>query len=100
MVGRPIKDPSHSAIDTHPPQAQLSHDFIQWAFAHEELLGDVAHPVEGRAGEGEKVAFQLVAARDAAEAGPLRDVVAAEENTDTADADEDAEDLCEVVAHV
>ena len=99
-VAGSIEDARHGAVDEHAPEAELAHDLVERALADEELLGHVAHAVEGGADEGEEVAFELVAARDAAEAGTLCDVVAAEEDADAADADEDADDLRWVVAHV
>lgn len=99
-VALPVEDARHGAVDEHAPEAELADDFVERALADEEFLGYVAHTVEGRADEGEQVAFELVAAGDAAEAGALRDVVAAEEDADAADADEDADDLGRVVADV
>lgn len=99
-VAGPVEDARHGAVDEHAPEAELAHDLVQRPLADEELLGHVAHAVEGGAGQGEEVAFELVAARDPAEAGSLRDVVRAEEDADPADADEDADDLRRVVADV
>ena len=93
-----VEDARLRARDEHAPEAELADDFVQRAFRDEEFLGHVAEAVEGRARQGEEVAFQLVAAGDAPRGGPLRDVVAAEEDADAADADEDAEDLRPVVA--
>lgn len=99
-VARPVEDARHGPVDPHAPEPQLAHDLVQRPLADQELLGHVAHAVKGRAGEGEEVALELVAAGDAAEAGPLRNVVGAEEDADAADADEDADDLGGVVADV
>lgn len=95
-----VEDARHGGVDEHAPEAELADDFVQRSLADQKLLGDVAHAVESGAGQGEEVAFELVAARDAAEAGALGDVVAAEEDADAADADEDAGDLGGVVADV
>ena len=97
-VARPVEDAAHGAVDDGAPEPQLAHDLVERPLAHEELLGHVAHAVEGGAHQREEVALELVAARDAAEAGPLGDVVRAEEDADAADADEDADDLGRVVA--
>lgn len=99
-VALSVENARHGAVDEHAPEAELAHDLVERTLADEELLGHVAHAVEGRADEGEQVAFELVAAGDAAEAGTLGDVVAAEEDADAADADEDADDLGRVVADV
>ena len=99
-VAVPIEDAAHRPVDDGAPEPQLAHDLVQRPLAHEELLRDVAHAVECGADEREEVALELVAARDAAEAGPLGDVVGTEEDAHAADADEDADDLGGVVAHV
>ena len=100
FVAGSVENARHSAVDEHAPEAELADDLVQGTLGDEEFLGDVAHAVEGGADESEEVAFELAGSRDAAEAGPLRDVVAAEEDADAADADEDADDLRRVVAHV
>lgn len=99
-VAGAVEDAAHGAVDEHAPEAELADDFVERSLAHQEFLGHVAHAVERGADEGEEVAFELVAARDAAEAGALRNVVGAEEDADAADADEDADDLGRVVADV
>ena len=98
VVAGPVEDAAHGAVYDGAPEAELAHDLVERPLADEELLGHVAHAVKGGADEGEKVALELVAAGDAAETGPLRDVVGAEENADTANADDDADDLGGVVA--
>lgn len=98
MVGGSVEDACLGAVDEHAPEGELADDFVEGPFGDEEFFGDVAHAVEGGTEEGEEVAFELVAAGDAAEAGAGGDVVAAEEDADSADADEDAGDLGDVVA--
>lgn len=100
LVAVPVEDAAHGAVDDRAPEAQLAHDFVERSLAHQEFLRHVAHAVECGAHQCEEVAFELVAARDTAEAGTLRDVVGAKEDAHAADADEDADDLGGMVADV
>ena len=95
-----VENSRHGAVDEHAPEAELAYNFVQGSLGDEEFFRHVTHAVEGRADQGEEIPFQLIAARDAAEAGTLGDVIGAEEDADATDADEDADDLGRVVANV
>lgn len=97
-VARSVKDARHGPVDEHAPEPQLADDLVERSLADQELLRHITHAVESGAHQREQIAFELVASGDAAEAGTLGDMVAAEENADAADADEDADDLGGVVA--
>ena len=93
-----VEDGGLHAVDDHGPEAELADNFVERAAADEPLLVDVAETVEGGAEHGEQVAFELLAAGDAADGGAV-DGVGAEKHAHAADADENAEDLRPVVAH-
>lgn len=89
-----------SAVPDHGPKGELADDFVQGPLGDEEFLGDVAEAVAEGAEEGEQIALDLVACADGVlGAGGAGDVVARDEDADAADADQDADDLGDVVAH-
>lgn len=92
---RAVENARLRAVDEHTPESELADDFVEGPLADEPLLKDVGEAVEGGAEEGEEVAFDLVCG---AEVVGACDVVGAEDYAETADAEEDAEDLRVVVA--
>ena len=96
-VARSIEDARHGPVDKHAPEPQLAHDLVERSLAHQEFLRHVTHAVKSGAHQCEQIAFELVASCDAAEAGTLSDVIAAEENANAAYADKDTDDLSGVV---
>lgn len=96
--GGAVKDARLRPVDDHAPPADLSDDLVQWALADEELLGHVAEAVEGRARQREQVALELAARGDVA-AVDARQVVRGQQQAHAADADEDTQHLCPVIAH-
>ena len=95
--GGAVEDAGLGAVDQHGPEAELADDFVQRPFADEEFFRHVGEAVESRAEEGEEVALELVAAGDVAAVG-AGDVVATQEDAHAADADENTDDLGDVVA--
>ena len=85
------------AVDDHRPKTKLANDFVEGSAADEPLFVDVAETVEAGAEDGEEIAFQLLAACDAADGGAV-DRVGPEKHAHAADADEYTEDLRPVVA--
>ena len=96
-VARSIEDARHGPVDEHAPKSQLAHDLVERSLADQEFLRYVTHAVKSSAHQCEEIAFELVASCDAAEAGTLSDVIAAEEDANTADTDEDTDDLSGMV---
>lgn len=96
---RTVEYASLGAINKHTPKTQLPHDLIKWSFRNQEFFSNVTEAVESCACEGKEVAFKLVTASDAAGGRALSYVVAAEQDADAANADEDAHDLGRVVAN-
>ncbi len=97
VEGVAVEDGCLDAIDDHGPETELADDFVQWSATDEPLLVDVAETVEGCTEDSEEVAFELFAACDAADTGTV-DGVRPEKHAHAADADDDTEDLCPVVA--
>ena len=66
----------------------------------EPFLVDISQAIEAGAEDGEEVAFYLIATTHA-RGGPTMggDVVGAEEHTHTANADENAENLCPMITN-
>ena len=94
----PIKDSRLHTVDDHTPEANLAHNLIKRTLAGQELLGHVTQAIEGRTQECKEIALDLISAAGIGAVGS-RDMVGANENSKTADADEDSDDLSGVVAH-
>lgn len=91
-----IEDGSLGAVDEHAEEGHHTQHLIDGPFADEELLGRVTGAVEGGAEQGEEVAFELVRCG----AGVACYVVGGDEDADSADGDQNAHDLGDVVAHM
>ncbi|TFB00587.1 hypothetical protein CCMA1212_007476 [Trichoderma ghanense] len=94
--GLAVKDGGLDAVDEHAEEAHEGQDVVHGAFGHEPLLEDVGDAVEGGAQQAKEVALDHVDAGAAVGAG---DVVRGQQDAHAAAADEDAEDLEELVAH-
>jgi len=95
--GCAVEDPGLRPVDQHTPEGELPDYFVHGPLGDEELFEAVAEAVEAGSEEGEEVALQLVRGRVIVLAG---DVVGGEEDAHTADAEEDAGVLREMVTHV
>lgn len=91
-----VEDGGLHAVDEDAEEAEEGEDLVGRTPADEPFLEGVGEAVEGRAEEGEQVAFEEVRAGPAV--GAL-DVVAREQDARAPDADEDADDLEDLVAH-
>ena len=95
-----VKNTGLSAADQHSPEPKLTNDFIERSFAYKKLLSDISETIEGRPSQCEKIALKLIAATDASRSAALGDVVRAEEDANTTDANQDTHNLCPMVANV
>lgn len=91
-----VEDGGLDAVDEDAEEAEEGEDLVGGAAADEPLLEGVGEAVEGGAEEGEEVALDEVNAGPAV--GAL-DVIARQQDAGAADADEDADDLEDLVAH-
>lgn len=91
-----VEDGGLHAVDEEAEEADEGEDLVRGPLADEPLLEGVGEAVEGGAEQGEQVALDQVGAGPAV--GAL-DVVAREQDAGAADADEDADDLEDLVAH-
>lgn len=91
-----VEDGGLRAVDEEAEEAEEGEDLVRGPLADEPLLEGVGQAVEGGAEQGEQVALDQVGAGPAVSA---LDMVAREQDAGTADADEDADDLEDLVAH-
>lgn len=91
-----VEDGGLHAVDEEAEEAEEGKDLVRRPLANEPLLEGVGQAVERGAEEGEQVTLEQVGARPAVRA---LDVVAREQDAGAADADEDANDLEDLVAH-
>lgn len=93
-----VEDGGLDANDAHAPEANLAEDFVHRSLADKVFFRDVGQTVESSAKEGEEVALELVAARNVGAAAGTGNVVGGQEDTHTAYADENSNDLGPMVA--
>lgn len=92
-----VEDARLRAVDQHAPEAELAHHLVQRALRHQKLLAHVGDAVQRGAQQREQVALERVERRGGPAGGQ---VVGPEEDAHAADAEQDADDLQPVVAHL
>ena len=92
--GLPVKDGGLDAVDDAAKEAEERENVVNGSLGDEILLKDVADAVETGSEKSEEVSLEEVDTRTAVGAG---DVVGSEKHAHTAAADEDSDDLEELV---
>lgn len=96
LEGLAVKDGGLDAVDDHAKEAHEGQDVVHGPLGDEPLLEDVGDTVERGAQQAEEVTLDHVDTRTAVGAG---DVVRGQQDAHAAAADEDADDLEDLVAH-
>lgn len=94
--GRAVEDGSLNAVDEHAKEAHKSQDVVHGALGHEPLLENVGNTIESGTEKAKEIALNHINTWAAVGAS---DVIRGEQDTHATAANEDTDDLEQLVAH-